>query len=450
METLQAADVAALKCRFVNEIYKHITCLTYSVNCCSDSATQAWLDYKRASSTCPLTNDEYCYLKDKAKTSLVMDCATTFPCESQAQINVKVSQTGNQYTTWLIAPTYSPSAEPTTEGKAYVSLTNDSIIQKADVVVGLYDQNFTLLQNAVIQSGTAKVNGVEVSSPIYDLKVSTYFGIDAVSNLQFSYIRKIRIYYTDSLGAYVANQFWDIDVSPVTSPYLNGPGMTTVDPDDLFFTSPNWANALQTVMQNAMFFLLGHPTNYIDFYASKASNIDRLTLTTRIKHNPITFWCGLNHLDFKVEYFNGLKGLVGTLTQSSFPTPVRAEGGNIYGQHTFSVECGNATIELDNSQLTLPINVPSTRFNRIGLSSQQPSQNVVVGTNGSIDCTSTVLTATVNTIHSVTLIQWLNPVLTIIGTGFTYIHNGSLPPGTYTCRITLSSGCEVDQTFEIT
>lgn len=449
MTTLQAADVAALRCRFVNDIYKYVKCLSYSVNCCLDDAKRSFLDYKLGASTCDLTVDQLCDLQNKAKNSLVVDCMTEQACTSQALIEVRVTETGDSYQSSFITTTFDTDPLPLLETKSTVSLSWDSIVQKAFVNVGVYDQNLNVVQNHVLESGTAKVLGVEVTDPIYDLRVSTYFTLDGISNLASSYLRKVRVYYTDPIGTYVPGQYWDIDVSPITSPYLSGPGMITVSAADLYFTSPNWTTAIDNVLRNAMYTLLGHLDNYMDFYATKAANIDRLTLASRTKHNPSGYWAGLNHLDFRVEYFNALKGLVVVLTNSSTPAPVRPEGGNIYGAHTFTIGCGTIDVELANTQIVLPLNAAATRFNYIDLISLQPTQTVTLTTNESLDCTATVLKATVTSSHSVTLVQWLNPALTIIGTGFTYTHSSALAPGTYTCRVTLSSECVIDYEFEI-
>lgn len=450
MAILQAADVAALKCRFVNDVYKYIKCLEYSINCCTDTMAQSYLDYKLADGGCSLTNDQFCSLTNKAEEGVVADCTTEVPCSSQAEIEVRVTEIGDTYYTSLQTPTFLTDDLPVLSTQAQISLSWDSIVQKAFVNVGVYNQDGQFIQNHVIESGTALVNGIEVTSPIYDLRVSTYFTLKNVSNLAGSYLRKVRIYYTDSVGAYVPNQFWDIDVSPITSPYLSGVGMVTVTPSDLYFTSPNWTTAIDNVLRNAMFSLLGHLDNYMDFYAGKPGNVDLVYLASRTKNSPSGYWAGLNHLDFRVEYFNALKSSVVILTESDEQAPVRPEGGNIYGAHTFTVGCGTVDTELANTSISLPLNAAATRFNKIALTSLRTPQNVILATNETLDCTSTVLKATVTSAQTVTLVQWLNPAMTIIGTGFTYTHGSALATGTYTCRVTLASGCVVDYEFEIT
>jgi hypothetical protein len=449
MEILQAADVAALRCRFVNDIYKYIRCLRYSIDCCLDTAKESFLDYKRADSNCTLNTGEYCDLKDKAKTSLVVDCSVELPCESQADVEVKINVSGDVYQSSLITPSFDTDVLPVTSTKADIVLVPNSTVQKAVVTLGVYNQSLNVLDTQIIESGSAKVNGVEVfSEPLYDLRVGTQFDIDGVANYPSSYIRKIRIYYTTATGQYDPMNFWDVDVSPITSPYLSGPGLTTVDFNDLFFTSPNWATALTNVVNNAITVLLGSPySNYIQFSAYKPINVNRLSLSTMTKHLPSGFWAGLNHNDFRVEYFDSLKGLIGTLTTSSTQAPMRPQGGNIYGRHLFSVGCANLDIELNNSSIVLPLNASTSRFNEIKLFAPQTSQNVTLQTYEGKSCETVALTVTVSSLQSVTSVLWLNPNLTIIGSGFTFYPDSKLPAGTYTVRVQLSSGCTIDKEF---
>jgi len=238
MIQLQAADVAALRCAFVHSIFSYFQCKKYSIRCNLEESKQDFLNYKLASSDCTLGETDNCRLVNAVEPSLVVTCNTEIPCTSQAAIAIKDLGSGSIYTPSLYNNQL-PFEEILTTTQPYIVLLPNSIDQDAYINNTLVNENLELLGDAVISTGKAKVGVSVVTSSNYSMQAITQFGIDGHSEVVNAYIRRIRIYYTNSIGQYVPGQFWDINVSPVDSPYLACGTCTPVSPTDLFLASPN-------------------------------------------------------------------------------------------------------------------------------------------------------------------------------------------------------------------
>jgi len=168
-------------------------------------------------------------------------------------------------------------------------------------------------------------------------------------------------------------------------------------------------------------------------------------MLSETKHKPSSTWCGLRHKDLQVEYFNGAKF---TVTNQSTATPTFfGDSGNMYGINYLSTPCGiTKTTEVANQNITLPVHFTNSEFNEIVLTSNRPPQAVSIVDTTPVDCTTNLFTATVISSREVVSVQWLNSVLTIVGTGYTFEED---TPGNYTCRVTLDSGCVIDKPFTI-
>lgn len=145
-----------------------------------------------------------------------------------------------------------------------------------------------------------------------------------------------------------------------------------------------------------------------------------------------------------VEVFNGAKFDI--LTQSSETTTTFSSTGNLYGTHTFTLPCGSKIVEIPNTPVTIPLNTSTTKFNEIKLTSNATTSVAVIADPTSLDCQTITYSADIVSNEVITLVQWLNSVLTIVGTGYTFTPAST---GTYTCRVTLGSGCIIDKEFEV-
>lgn len=441
MTQLQQSDVDALRCAFVHSIHAYIRCRKYSLTCCIDTATQDFLNYKLATATCTLGEDDTCRLVNAVEPTLAVTCTTEVPCSAQAAITIKNTAGPLLYTPTIINADFATSA-PVFSARGDVTLTPNSIYHDAALTVGIIDQNFDIIDSVVFKTGKAKINGILYTNDVYRLKLATVFGLNNVSNLAAGYMKTIRIYYTNNAGQFVPSQYWDIDVS-ITSPYLACGTCTPVLAADLYFASPNWTTAIKTVVDNAIRDLTGDVN--IDFRAEKYT--DKVIFYTTVKHLPESTWCGLRPADFVFWYTNGtqnFKGSTSTVGPAFFPTGA----GNLYGEHTFGLVCDAKTIEIKNVSMKFDgiVNQSTSEFNEIKLISNKTFLAGTITDTSTLDCSSNTYTATVSSNEVITSVQWLNSFLTIIATGYTFT---PVTIGDYICRVTLASGCVIDTPFTV-
>lgn len=403
MNQLVPADVANLRCRFVSELYTFLKCQKYSISCCEDDAIDAFLNYKLAASTCDLDDDSICRLQNYKKPTLEVTCGTATPCSGQASIDLKISDTGLIYTPTIVDPNIVFDGIPISSAQATVTLTPNSIYHDATVHVSFVDQNLQLWGDEVISTGVAKVGMSTVTSPIlYSLKADTQFTVDNVAALPNGYISKLRVYYTNNIGQYVPGQFWDLDLHPLLTPYRTCPSCTPIAIPDLFFADPNWADSFKILVDNAIRDLTGAVN--IDFYAFSSSNVNRITLLSRVKHLPTSIWAGLRHKDLQLEYFNGTKFT--TVTQSSTnPTFFGDGASNMYGNKTFTLSCANKDIEIGNQNLSMNVNAGTSEFNEIKLASTKTLNAVHINDTSTLDCSATTVTAVIVSGKVITLVE---------------------------------------------
>ncbi len=441
MPQLLPADVDALRCAFVHSIYSYLKCKTYSISCSLSKAKEDFLNYKLASSTCTLGETDKCRLINAVEPTLLVSCDTQVPCSAQAAIAIKNTLGPAFYTPTIINETFGTDA-PVFSARGDISLIPNSVYHDASLTVGIIDQDFNIIDSTVFTTGKAKVGASVITSDIYRLKAATLFSIENISTLGSGYLKTIRIYYTNSIGQYVPGQFWDIDVS-TTSPYLACGTCTPVTASDLLFNSPNWATAIKTVVDNAIRDLTGAVN--IDFIAVKANN--RALFYTTVKHLPNSTWCGLRPADFVFWYTNGtqnFKSSASSLGPPFFPTG----NGNLYGTHTFSLSCDDKIVEVGNVGMNFDgaINQATSEFNELKLVSNKTFLAGSISDTSTLDCSANEYTATVTSNEVVVSVQWLNSLLTIVGTGYTFTPSS---PGNYIARITLSSGCVIDTPFTV-
>jgi hypothetical protein len=238
MIQLQAADVDALRCEFVHSIYSYLLCRRYALKCDLDTPTQNFLNYKLAAQSCTLDEDSNCQLVNAVKPTRVVSCDINIPCSAQADVNLRIRDTGHVYTPTIINEDFDTQA-PLYTAQADIALVPNSINQNATVTVGIVDESLNIIDQTTFNTGSAKVGMSVVSSSAYSMQALTTFAIDGVSTVPNGYIKTIRLYYTNSIGQYIPGQYVDINVSPVDSPYMACGTCTPVTFSDLFFASPN-------------------------------------------------------------------------------------------------------------------------------------------------------------------------------------------------------------------
>ena len=445
MTQLQPADVDALRCDFVHSVYAYFQCKKYSISCTLADAKQRYLDYKLASSDCELTEDQTCSLVNKVGPTLAVECAVNTPCSAQALVSLKNTSVNLVYTPTIVDETFADAA-PVFTAKPSLTLSPNSIYHNSTLDVAILDQDLAVIDTATFSTGKAKVGASVVTDPIYSLSAFVRWGLVNVANNPTGYLKSIKIYYTNTLGQYVPSNFWIIDVSP-TSPYLSCGTCDPVNPADLLFGASNatWSAAIQKVVNNAVRDLTGGVN--IGFKASKQDVAPYwVTMDTTVKHLPNSTWCGLRPKDYVMSWFNG-SGTVKT-SSTGFSFPYNAPTGNLYGKQTFTLACGTKDIEVANtmSHMNDIMDQVNSEFNEIKLLSNKTSVPATIVNVTPLDCSSTSYTALITSDEVITLVQWLDEDLTVVGTGFTFVPSST---GDYTCRVTLSTGCVLNKPFTV-
>lgn len=441
MNQLAPADVANHRCRFAYELYTYLSCRNYRLDCCLDEAIEAYRKFKLAQKDCELDDTTLCALANYRLATKEASCQTNVSCENQGTITIRGGSSTTVYTPTIINENFDALA-PLFSAQPQVVLVPNSITQDAEITVGVIDQDYVIVDQDTFSTGSSKVGASVVVSPSYSMKLGMEQNIDNISALSGAYIQTIRIYYTDSIGQYVPNQFWDIDVSP-TTPYRICGTCNPVAVPDLYLTSANWADSMKIMVDNAVRALTGAVN--IDFSPAKYGNIDRVRFRSWVKHKPNSIWCGIQSSDMRVTYFDGVKSQTVTTTSDGYGL---ANGvGTMYGKLTYTSPCATTKdVEIANTQLTLPVQPYSNKFNEIVLYDTKTNGSVSIVSTTSISCTTSSYTASVTSNHVVTSPRWTNNEGVVIGTGYTISIS---TPGTYTFKATLDTGCVIEKSFTV-
>lgn len=434
---LTTADVNKVTCDFVTKALDYLNCQKYSITCCSTDAQQAFTQYKLATFTeCDLTYAQECFLKNIDYEGTYTDCnntAVVTDCSSQATLHLDYVMTTKTWATSLKNPVDS-SAYP------HITLVDNTIYQQG------YLNAVTIDTSTLAVFATQSV-GVSTQYPsTFGFGGSLGFTIGNNSWTASSgsgYIKIIRLYKTDSAGTFI-NTPIDIDVSPTTSPYLSGAGLTTVTASHLYFGHADWVNSIQNVVKNAVKILSGSAAN-VGITAAVylgSSGYLVMSFTTVIKHHPSSYWFGLLQTDPLFTYWDGSANVNITTNGQAWLLPNYPASSSITVPVVFPCATANYTISPKN--YTTPLHA-SSKFYELVLYNGGNALEAPTFTSTSQSCDYLALTATV-TSSSTHTTEWKDPDGMVIGTTDTV----TVPyrTGTFTCKITLPSGCTFTDTLE--
>lgn len=436
---LQIADVNKLRCNFVSAAYDYFTRKKYEITVCNKEAIQAYVDFKLSQNyLCPLSIHEQCRLENIEPTTSVVTCESQdFICSVQA--SMKLSKTS-------FTETYTTTLENRINGSAFPFVEiNTGIYQKAYISFVTRDSLGNIYDEHEITSGSIIAGGTTFTSTDYDLGALMVWPIYNLANVPDSYVKTIRLYRTDTSGIYTG-QFQDIDVSPLTTPYLNT--YWTVNPADLYFTAASWAVAFDQILQNAVKSITGSQLHIVSESQKLPDN--SLRIRTRVNHSPQTFYWGLQPSvggsATQMIVHNGNTGLDQTHVMFDYPINREPRPGWISAKYDLVLPTGTVTLSIPNTDISFPIN-PVTRFNLMFPASNFATPALTIdGPTVNVD-NQVVLNAFVVTSQQYTS-RWLNPSsVEIADTQNVLLHNP--PSGVYTYEITLASGCVLTDTITI-
>lgn len=425
---LQTADVIKIECAFVQSIFDYLYRRQYTTDLCLDEVKSAYILMLKAHNTC-LTYEQECEVLDAEVTDYTVDCGdgATTPCATVGTIEVTSSRKDCTYTAALRNPVNNT-------GYPYVDLQNNQVYHKGkmNIVVTSPCGNYSTTLQA--QTGTILI-GTPTTSDVYDFSVFASYILDNVTTLNTYYISSIRLYATDNSGN-VINSAVDIDISPLTSPYLSCPSCTTVNPAHLYFGHANYTTALKNVIDNAIKILSGSTsTASIDVYNVNTTGYE---IRSRIKHNPSGVFFGIKHTDPQIIYTNGT-----TIVKSSQATKSWVNAG-MYYTSTINDLCSPFTVTLPNRFYPLSVNWSNTDFNKITLNSPYSTQFSIMSNPTYITCPR--FSAQANITPTPVSIVWKDASNNTVSTSTSM---NTSDTGAYTVTATFADGCVTTEEFNV-
>lgn len=446
---LATATVNKIRCEFVNQMHKYISCTKYSLDCCLEDVLQAFLNAKLALyEDCDLTYEQECKLSSLKLTDNYIDCANispSTPCNEQATLSLSKKAETVTYKSFLFnnydgsSFVYINYVNDATSFTGYIdAYTTDApyLTWKGNTVV-VPSPNYQIYDVDTLQTGDRLIGGVPTARNPF--KYSTNQDIPGLASyVANNYISKLRLHFTDSSGAYGGPI--DLDVNPATTPYLSCVGCPhTVVDTDLWVWKTQFPTAFKNLIGNAVYSLTGDE-DYVDLNVYVDTVSGNIRISTTAKHNPSSYWFGIkrgNGNDGYLVYHNALTGK--DTTVSSVSAGILT--ADMYDTASGTCPCGNVSIVVPNHQL---YSAPAFDFNYISTTNPLTLQSVSTSSN-SLSCTKLELSAAVSSIHAHTII-WYNPSAEVISTSDTATVY-SPANGTYTARIQLATGCVLEQSI---
>lgn len=424
--TLLDADVARLKCVAFDKIYNHISCFSFSEDCCSTEAKQA-LAATLYESTCNLSTDTECSIDDLSNTERESCTFTSTPCN--AQINITVTST--------------PSTCPYT-----VTLQND--INKTNKVF------LNLFPNEIYQKGYIRPVALSKCFPVsapysitgcypigsclqtYDMHAQSYFKLDIGTQIN-GYFSSIKLFTTDANGAGPITPL-TVDISPANlATWTSCASCEAITSTDLQFGSLFFPPAFTKLLKNISRTLYGGV--YIDPVITKINSGTgkfQVYVGTRVKHQPSQRWMGINADSSQMSWVNNAGTNINVIHIPRVSVLVEPKGGLIANDFTLYTSCGPIAGTLSSNNLDFPLNTDVTNFNNLVYYSQFSNNAPTLTTNpSSLTCTETILTATVTADRPIISTQWFDAANSVISSTNSVL----VDLGDYYFRVTTNNGC---------
>ncbi len=437
---MTTADVNKLACRFVEDMLTYLSRQKFVTDLCLDSVKLSFSEYKLITTLedC-LSYKDICDLLGSVVNQIPEPEIETINCGEQISVTVTATTNSCHYFEQVRSHIVDFDAFPA------IVLQEDSIYQKAYInimqrsdcggLTGLFE---------VVESGcwsNLDTGPIDCNSD-YDYAFEIDYRINGLLINQDGYIKTIRFYETDSNGLLINIPF-DLDVSPANvSSWVGCLLCSGVDPNDLYFSSPNWVTAFNQLLQNISFTRYGSLLHKIRVRKSGSDIVFVLT----VKHKPASEWMGLYTPDFKVDWVNndgatitnttpglsyGSSNEVRITQDYSIPTPC---GQDITGRYRFSSFFSNG--------------LPSSRFNELKINNFKfNSIGEVVNVN-QVTCNTTTLVGSFTILGTGEVLDygWINSSDEIISNELTVTVTES---DTYRFFVQLDNGCQIQKTITV-
>jgi hypothetical protein len=430
-----AVDVNKIKCNFVNEVIKYITCGKYSIDCCSTKALRAWMNYKLSIFTdCEVSAEDTCYLSELDLNNYLLSCSdavSTLDCDTQISLELSKLIESCTITSVLANPN---------DGSQYpvITVSDDSSYPVASIDV-VTTSSCGGSETFTVESGSFLIAGVPSIDEEYNPHVRVSITIPNVVTNTAGYIGSLWLYETINSSTLNTVKI-EINADPTSSPYLSCGGCTTVNSVELYFGHPNYTVALTNLIRNAMLVLYGD-ADLGDFRVEAIGNGYRIS--SLAKHNPATTWVGFSKLQSYIEYSPSGGAQIKTPTTSCLLTEYSSL---MQIKHVMPlVDC--SSIDLIVSGIAgMTINWGLTNMHQIILANTNGSSPLVFEGIHNAVCPKTTLTATVVALDNISTKEWRDPGNTFISSDLSIVVEDT---GTYTFNIELDNGCSASDTITV-
>lgn len=404
------ADVTKIKCKFVTEWIAFLNKRKYSVSACSKCKYTYYADALKVlyggveddpnfTSDC-LDHDIECDLTTKANKypEATTDCASGTLCLNQ--VSITLAEVGTSCTTTAglstsFPPTFGTAAYPATfvtDNSSYINGTVYKGVQGTSSCAG---------------SGSTQITGGCTSGGCSNThKAQYYLGFRITQPLPASttYIKSLRIHYTDSLGTLVS--YIDLDLEPGSIYYSDNvscPGCSAVLGSEVQFGNANFGDAFETLMDNVSIALFGSPSLH---GITAASLVSVPTITSTAVHNPASYWFGIHYPNARLVLSNN--SVYTTINWFGPPTsninkstPIRfysADSSFVINNY----DCAELNVGITDQAVYPRVDLNQSSFNKIVLFSTQTYEPLTIPAQSTTCSGATTLTASYTTTGTVT------------------------------------------------
>lgn len=411
----------AAACALSQKAYEYFNKKRYSIDNCNCDLKDALAAYFISKSDCDYTDELNCFV-DGYKSSC--NGITTKNCQDDITLSLSKSTVNCNMTS---------TAENPVDGSKFSRLTlvDNSIYHTASL--NLKATNKCGLDSTVLVNSGCDGGGCSVTKNPYGLSFAVLSNV--VGSNPNGYIKTITISRTSSTGERpLVNQTVDISPSNLTTWNSCGTCTTTYSSSDLLFGATNYAEALRELLTNVVKTLTFG--NNSDFSVSKT---DSITVSSKIKHKPTSYWAGINPDNFSLSWVNQAGSTINTLysprsaSLNIFPSTA---GGSIYYTDTIPTICGNYNRTLFTTAVNFLVNTSTSNLDLLNIDN---FNSFIANTyTSSYACNGFELVGNATTDGVIQSVNWKNPSNTVIATTNSV---KVATPGTYKFTATTLNGC---------
>lgn len=430
-------DAVKSSCNVLLEANSYFECKKYRLECCPDKLKIALASYHAANSNCVLSSTALDTINQQMCDTPSSVCATSFittsPCNDTTSIAIGSTASSCKYI-FKLANSFDGTNYPR------LRLLDNSIHHRSEI-------NFLAVPCKGASSLTPVSSGCSSTGCVDDRHPygKTTLVVRNVSPLTTGYLKTITIYATDTNGNEPLTAY-NLDISPSNIAAWTGCGScSAINPADLYFGSVGYTTTLRQLLENVTKILFG--VNTAVWEVSKDSS--HLYISSRIKHNPTSYWAGINPDDCPHSYYTGDTTKYGNPNPRSsdlFVANPLNSTTSIYQTVTASTPCGTVSTPLVSKYgIYHELNAASSNINKIVVTNYNATQPITLSVPDST-CTSTVLTANITTTGTVDTIEWYDSTDQLVGTTASVTVFGS---DTYRVVVTTNNGCTEEESITI-